>query len=230
MKAVITGATKGIGRAIAEKLASNGFDLAICARTLSDLEQLKADLEASYKVQVLIQVVDMSNKQAVKTFAQTITKAWGHVDILVNNAGVFIPCELSKEENEEAFEMMMQTNLFSCYYMTQQLLPAMIEQKSGHVFNMCSIASIMPYGSYAVSKHAMLGFSKVLREEVKEHNIRVTALLPGATYTASWEGTDLPKSRFMKAEDIAAALWSAYELSEHTVVEEMLLRPVLGDI
>ena len=106
----------------------------------------------------------------------------------------------------------------------------MVEQKSGHVFNICSIASIMPYGAYAVSKHAMLGFSKVLREEVKEKGVRVTAILPGATYTASWEGSDLPVERFIKAEDIAQSLFDIYKLSEHTVVEEIILRPQLGDI
>lgn len=230
MKAIITGATKGIGKATAILLAQNGFDVAICARTQSDLDALKSEIEQNYKVQVIAEAVDMSQKAAVKGFITTIKEAWSTIDILVNNAGVFIPCDLADESNEQAFETMMDLNLYSTYYMTQGVLPMMITEKKGHIFNMCSIASIMPYGAYAVSKHAMLGFSKVLRDEVKDKGIRVTAIMPGATYTASWDGTDLPQERFMKAEDIAQSLWDIYNLSERTVVEEIILRPQLGDI
>jgi short-subunit dehydrogenase len=98
---------------------------------------------------------------------------------------------------------------------------------------MCSIASIKAYpngGSYAISKFALLGFSKVLREELKEFNIRVTAVLPGATRTASWDGVDLPEDRFMRAEDVAETVFSAYSISERSVVEEIIIRPQLGDI
>ena len=98
---------------------------------------------------------------------------------------------------------------------------------------MCSIASIKAYpngGSYAISKFALLGFSKVLREELKEFGIRVTAILPGATRTASWDGVELPDDRFMKVEDVADTIFSAYSLSSRSVVEEILIRPQLGDI
>lgn len=230
MNAIITGATKGIGKAVAELLAKNGFNIAICARTQADLDSLKETIEVTHKVQVIAQAVDMSKKEAVKGFVANIKETWSKVDVLVNNAGVFIPCELAKAENEDAFEMMMDLNLYSTYYMTQGILPSMLSQKKGHIFNICSIASIMPYGAYAVSKHAMLGFSKVLRDEVKDKGIRVTAILPGATYTASWKGTDLPQERFMKAEDIAQSLLDIYHLSDRTVVEEIILRPQLGDI
>ena len=216
MNAIITGATKGIGRAIVELLAKNGWNVAFCARTKKDVDSFKKDLKEKYKVAVIAQVVDMSKKDAVKAFAKAILKEWTTVDILVNNAGVFIPCALANPENEEAFEQMMDVNLYSTYYMTQVILPAMLEQKKGHIFNICSIASFMPYGAYAVSKHAMLGFSKVLREEVKDKGIRVTAIMPGATLTASWSNTTLPEERFMKSEDIAQSLWDIYNLSDRT--------------
>jgi hypothetical protein len=98
---------------------------------------------------------------------------------------------------------------------------------------MCSIASIKAYpngGSYAISKFALLGLSKVLREELKPFGIKVTAILPGATKTASWDGVDLPDDRFMMAEDIAETVFAAYSLSSRSVVEEILIRPQLGDI
>ncbi len=230
MNAIVTGATKGIGRAIVERLAQEGFNVAFCARTTADVDAFKQELEGKYQGSFLAKAVDMSDKKAVKQFAQAIKAAWSSVDILVNNAGVFIPCPLTEDDTEEAFETMMNLNLYSTYYLTQGILPLMLAQQRGHIFNMCSIASIMPYGAYAVSKHAMLGFSRVLREEVKDKGVRVTAIMPGATYTASWEGTDLPQERFMKAEDIAQSLWDIYKLSQQTVVEEIILRPQLGDI
>jgi short-subunit dehydrogenase len=98
---------------------------------------------------------------------------------------------------------------------------------------MCSIASIKAYpngGSYAISKFALLGFSKCLREELKSFNIRVTAIMPGATLTASWEGVDLPEERFMRVEDVADTIYGAYSLSGRSVVEEIIIRPQLGDL
>jgi short-subunit dehydrogenase len=230
MNAIVTGATKGIGRAIVELLAKQGCNVAFCARTAADVEAFEKELSQQHQGEFLAKAVDMSNKKEVKAFAAHIKKQWNSVDILVNNAGVFIPCPLTEEDTEEAFETMMNLNLYSTYYLTQSILPLMLAQQKGHVFNMCSIASIMPYGAYAVSKHALLGFSRVLREEVKDKGIRVTAIMPGATYTASWDGTDLPKERFMKSEDIAQSLWDIYQLSQQTVVEEIILRPQLGDI
>jgi short-subunit dehydrogenase len=109
----------------------------------------------------------------------------------------------------------------------------MIARKSGHIFNMCSIASIKAYangGSYAITKFALLGFSKCLREELKPVGIRVTSILPGATRTASWEGVDLPDERFMRVEDVAETVYGAYSLSQRSVVEEIIIRPQLGDI
>lgn len=230
MNAVVTGATKGIGRAIVELFAQQGYNVAFCARTATDVEAFQQTLQTQYKGEFLGVVVDMGDKQAVKDFGVLVKEKWTTVDVLVNNAGVFIPCPLTDSSTEDAFETMMDLNLYSAYYMTQSLLPLMLTQQKGHIFNMCSIASIMPYGAYAVSKHALLGFSRVLREEVKDKGIRVTAIMPGATYTASWDGTELPQERFMKAEDIAQSLWDIYQLSQQTVVEEIILRPQLGDI
>jgi len=231
MNVIISGASKGIGRALAEFFAAKGANLAICSRSAKDIEKFCSELAEKYQNQQFIAVAaDMSKKDSIANFAAVIRKCWSTVDVLINNAGVFIPCPLADPKTVDAFEQMMDTNLYSAYYLTQETLPLMLPQKSGHIFNICSIASIMPYGAYAVSKHAMLGFSRVLREEMKDKGIRVTAILPGATYTASWEGSQLPEDRFMKSEDIAEAVWSCYNLSAYTVVEEMILRPQLGDI
>ena len=230
---VVSGGTKGIGRAIIERFMAHGYDAVTCSRNKEELSALKLDLESSYGSSRLhIFEADLSEKTQVLSFADRI-KALGHpVDILVNNTGVFIPGEVHQEE-EGALEKMIETNLYSAYHLTRALLPEMKARKSGHIFNMCSIASIIAYangGSYSISKFAMYGMSKVLREELKPHGIRVTAVLPGATYTASWEGVGVPEERLMKSEDVAEAVHSASKMSLASVVEEIVIRPQLGDL
>ncbi len=230
--AVITSGTKGIGRATVEKFFNEGYDVATCARNQTDLEQLKSSLESQGQNKVHIRSTDMSKKNEVLAFAQMVLDLNQPLDVLVNNTGIFIPGSVHNEE-EGALESMIETNLYSAYYLTRKLIGGMIDTKSGHVFTMGSIAGIDSYangGSYSISKFALRGFTKALREEMKEHGVRVTSVLAGATYTASWEGVELPEERFMKATDIADAIYGAHALSTQTVVEEILVRPQLGDI
>lgn len=229
---LVTGGTKGIGRAIIERFAKEGFDIFTCARNEQDLIALKDDLEEKYKgIQVLALPADLSKKEYVLSFSAKV-KAVGLPDVLVNNTGIFLPGSIHNEP-EGNFEFMMHTNLFSAYYLTRAFVNEMMERKSGHIFSMGSIAGLTAYphgGTYAVTKWAMLGMTKCLREELKPHQVKVTSILAGATYTASWEGVDLPIERFMRAEDVAESVWGAYNLSPQTVVEELIIRPQLGDI
>jgi len=229
---VVTGGSKGIGKAILEKFAREGFDVVTCARKLEGLNRIKAELESKYGIQAHIHSADMTDKKQVYAFTDFVNGLGRPVDVLVNNAGHFIPGRVT-EEPDGALQSMIDSNVYSAYYTTRGLVKSMQERKEGHIFNMCSIASITAYpngGSYAISKFALLGFSKVLREELKTYNIRVTAILPGATLTTSWEGVDLPEDRFMKTEDVADTVYAAYALSGRSVVEEILIRPQLGDI
>jgi short-subunit dehydrogenase len=229
---VVTGGSKGIGRAIIERFARAGFDVATCSRKQSDLNELKENIERVYKVTAFTFVADVTDKKQVQGFTDYVNALNRPVDVLVNNAGYFEPGQIT-EEPDGLLERMIHSNLYSSYNVTRGLIGDMKSRKSGHVFTICSIASIKAYpngGSYAISKFALLGFTKVLREELKESGIRVTAVLPGATKTSSWDETDLPDSRFMKPEDVAESVYGAYSLSSHTVVEELLLRPQLGDI
>ena len=228
----VTGGTKGIGRAIIERFAKAGFDIVTCARKEVDLTQLKNVIEGSFGVKVYSFKADMAIKEEVSLFADFVKSIQQPLDVLVNNAGYFIPGSVL-DEADGALESMINSNVFSAYYMSRALVPDMKARRHGHIFNMCSIASIKAYpngGSYAISKFALLGFSKVLREELKEFGVRVTAILPGATRTASWDGVDLPDDRFMKAEDVADTVFAAYALSDRSVVEEIIIRPQLGDI
>lgn len=229
---LVTGGTKGIGRAIMERFAREGYDVYTCARNAADLASMQQEFSEKYPtLRLFTMQADLSNMEEVKTFAKAV-KSEVIPDILVNNTGVFLPGSIYNEP-EGNLELMMQTNLFSAYHLTRAFANEMIARKSGHVFSIGSIAGITAYangGSYAISKWAMLGFTKCLRQELKEFNIRVTSILPGATFTASWEGVELPVERFMKAEDVAEAVWGAYNLSAFSVVEEMIIRPQLGDL
>jgi NADP-dependent 3-hydroxy acid dehydrogenase YdfG len=229
---LVTGGTKGIGRAICLRFAKEGFDIITCARNADDLQTLEKELQAiNSDVRVLTVQADLSKKKEVMNLAQKANE-FSKIDVLVNNTGVFLPGAIH-EEPEGNFELMMETNLYSAYYLVRAILPQMMESKSGHVFSMGSIAGTTAYpngGSYAISKWAMLGMTKCLREEMKPFGIKVTSILPGATFTASWEGVDLPIERFMKAEDVADTVWAAYNLSPASVVEEITIRPQLGDI
>jgi len=227
---VVTGGTKGIGRAVIEKFIDQGFDIATCARKLADLDTLKKSL--AEKGSVYTFQADVSDRNQVNLFCDFVLGLNRSVDVLVNNAGYFIPGEISTEP-EGNLEDMMKANVYSAYHTTRGLVGAMKKNRSGHIFNICSIASIKAYangGSYAITKFALLGMSKCLREELKEHNIRVTSVMPGATKTASWDGVDLPDDRFMKVEDVADLIYASYAISGRSVVEEVIIRPQLGDI
>jgi short-subunit dehydrogenase len=230
---VVTGGTKGIGRAVIEKFSSAGFDVATCARNDNELEQLQIDLtERDSQIKVFYRRVDMAVKAQVQQFTADVLMLNRPVDVLVNNAGYFIPGEITTEL-DGTLESMIEANLYSAYNTTRGLAETMKKSRNAHIFNICSIASIKAYangGSYAISKFAMLGFSKCLREELKDFGIRVTAVMPGATKTRSWDGVDLPDDRFMKVEDIAETIFAAYSLSKQSVVEEIIIRPQLGDI
>lgn len=219
---VVTGGSKGIGRAIASRFVAEGFDAVVCARSVEHVEGQG----------LLPFAADLSTRDGVNSLLQYIHSLQRPVDVLVNNTGVFQPGQIHNEA-EGTFEQLINTNVASAYHLTRGLVGDMIARRQGHIFMMCSTASITAYtngGSYCISKFALLGMSRVLREELKTYGVKVTAILPGATLTASWEGTELPEDRFLKADDVADSAWAAYALSKSAVIEEILIRPQLGDI
>lgn len=230
---IVSGGTKGIGRAIIEKFASQGFDIVTCARNQKNLEELAKVLSNKYSgIKILTFTADLSKTEETKKFVDFVQSSTTSIDVLVNNTGTFVPGEIHNEE-DGALEHMINTNLYSAYHLSRGIVPTMKERKSGDIFNICSVAGLKAYsngGSYSISKFAMHGMSLGLREELKPHGIRVTTVHPGATYTASWEGVDLPEDRFIQASDVAESIWSAHRLSRSTVIEELVIRPQLGDI
>lgn len=232
MNIIITGASKGIGKAIAVKFASYGYNLFLCARNLEQLNKTALEIQEIFpSVKIKVKAADLSEKEQAEQFADWCLHH-GIPDILVNNAGVYLPGN-TIDEPTGSLESMINTNLYSAYYVSRKLVPAMIKNGSGHIFNICSIASLHAYqggGGYSISKYALHGFSQNLRHELKAHGIKVTSVFPGAVLTDSWGNFDNSSGRIMEAADIADMVLAASKLSPQAVVEDIVIRPQLGDL
>lgn len=227
--AIITGATKGIGRAIALKFLQEGYHIGICARNQDDLEQFKTVFEPEFPQQKIIAVqADLEQKDDVEQFGDSMLQAFTDIDVLVNNAGVFLPGTVL-EESFQQLERQINTNLYSAYMLSQVIGNKMRAQASGHIINICSLASLQAYAggsSYSISKYAMLGMSDNFRAALKPYKVKVTAVCPGPTMSASWEGSGVPEEKLMPAEDIAAMVFSCAETSFNTCVERIVINPL----
>lgn len=233
MNVVITGASKGFGKSIAEIFAANGHNIYMCSRTESTLYKTLEELMNRFPdVTIRAKPFDISKKEDAQAFGKWVLGLNISIDVLVNNAGSFEPGSVYNEP-DNTLENMMAVNLYSAYHLTRTLLPKMMEQKSGHIFNMCSIASLKAYpngGAYSISKFALAGFSKNLREEMKSYGIKVSAVYPGAAYTDSWAGSGVDPKRIMESADIAKMVYAASLLSPQACVEDIVIRPQLGDL
>ncbi len=237
MNVVVTGASRGIGKAVAAVFAENGHNLILTSRSDVALTKSADELRARYpSVRIKAKPFDLSIRERAQQFGSWCLQQ-AIPDILVNNAGLFEPGSTFMEP-EGVLENQIATNLYSAYHLTRKLVPKMIESTrldgvSRHIFNMCSVASLDAYpngGAYSISKFALYGFTRNLREEMKEYGIKVTAVIAGAVMTDSWKGYDNSTRRLMEAEDIAQLIYSASRLSPQACVEEILVRPILGDL
>ena len=233
MNIIITGASRGFGKAIAEIFAANGHNLYLSSRNAVGLYKAMEELTTRFpEVSIKAKPFDLSQKEQVKSFAHWLLEMHVSIDILVNNAGSFEPGSVYNEP-EGTMESMMAVNFFSAYHLTRALIPAMMARQSGHVFNMCSIASFQAYnngGAYSISKFALAGFSKNLREEMKPHGIKVTAVHPGAVLSDSWGNYDNSAKRIMEAAKKEKMIFAASQLSIQACVEDIVIRPQLGDL
>lgn len=230
---VISGATRGIGKAVLLHFAAQGYNAFFCARSEQDIIALNQELVKKYPQQKFIgNVVDCSSKSQIETWTDSLKSKAKSIDVLVNNAGIFRPGNII-DEADGTLESQIDANLYSAYHLTRAILPQMLEQAQGHIFNMCSIAGSKAYpggGSYSISKYALLGFNENLRYELRDKNIKVTAIVPGAVYTDSWAASGVDPKRIMEAEDIAKMVWQCTKLSPQAVPEQIVLRPQLGDL
>jgi NAD(P)-dependent dehydrogenase (short-subunit alcohol dehydrogenase family) len=230
---LITGASQGIGAAIAGAYAAGlpGVRLALVAR---NEKNLRATARECLKLGAEVELFpcDVTKEKPVAAMARAVTKHFGPVDVLINNAGAFTMAPFVKT-TVEAFDGMIATNLRSAFLVTHAFLPAMMKRRRGDVFFMSSIAGLGAYpnaAAYCAAKFGVTGLAKVLRAETRDAGIRVCCVHPGATWSPSWSKSGVKPQRIMPAEDIAQAILDVHRLSRRTVVEEIVLRPQLGDL
>ena len=214
---LITGASQGIGEAIAQVFAEEvrGVQLALVAR---NEKKLKTVARACAK--------------RAGGGAAAVTERFGAVDVLINNAGAFAMAPFLETSVAE-FDRMVATNLRSAFLVTRALVPAMVKRKRGDVFFMSSIAGLEAYpqsAAYCAAKFGVTGLAKVVRAETKAVGVRVCCVHPGATWSPSWSASGVAPERLMPAAEVARAVLEVYRLTRTTVVEEIVLRPQLGDL
>ncbi|MFD1992446.1 3-ketoacyl-ACP reductase [Paenibacillus nicotianae] len=222
--AIITGAGKGIGKAIAEALAKEGVQLGLLARTASDLEQLKAELTSTYDIQVFTATADIGNSEEARQAVASLAASLGRVDILINNAGIGSFGKMVDMDPAE-WEQILRVNLMGTYYVTHELLPGMIAQESGDIINIASTAGERGFATgsaYCASKFAVLGMTESLMQEVRKFNIRVTALTPSTVNTPLAVNAGLPigdEDRMMQPEDLAELVVAALKLPSRVLLK-----------
>lgn len=230
---LITGASQGIGAAIAKTFAQEvpGVRLALVARNVKNLAAVaKACAKAGATAEIF--ECDVANAASVDLMAAEVRKSLGTPDVLINNAGAFTMAPFV-DTSLAQFDDMLAVNLRSAFLVTQAFLPAMLKRKLGDIFFMSSIAGLGAYphaAAYCAAKFGVTGLAAVLRAETKDQGIRVCCVHPGATWSPSWAKSGVKPERIMPAEDIAQAILNVHRLGRRTVVEEIVLRPQLGDV
>ncbi|RME70709.1 MAG: SDR family oxidoreductase [Verrucomicrobia bacterium] len=231
---VITGASQGIGAAIARAFSQEvpGSRLALLARNERKLRRVAGACREAGADRAEAYACDVTDASAVAATAEAVLAAVGVPDVLVNNAGWFLPGAFL-DMSIETFDALIAANLRSVFIVSKAFVPAMAARGRGHVFNMSSIAGLDPYpmgSGYCAAKYGVTGLSAVMREELREKGVQVTTVFPGATFTPSWKGSGVPASRMMPAAGVARAIVDAWRLGPKTVVEDLVLRPPRGDV
>ena len=239
--AIITGASSGIGYATALALSNAGAKVAIGARRTDRLSDLETKIRENGN-DVFSHKLDVTKKDECNSFVDEVLQKWGTVDILVNNAGL-MPLSFFKNLKIDEWEQMIDVNLKGVLYCTAAVVPKMLEQKSGHIVNISSVAGriVFPAGSvYCATKHAITALTEGLRQELSvRKNIRVTCIEPGVVATEltntitdeSLQGfvENVKKMESLQSEDIANAILYAVESPKHVNVNEVLIRPTTQD-
>jgi NAD(P)-dependent dehydrogenase (short-subunit alcohol dehydrogenase family) len=230
--ALITGATRGIGRAIARSLADEGCDLAVTGRNSAALEGLNRELSAG-NIRVLAHPCDVRDPKAVDALISDVQRQFQSLDIVVNNAGISHAMATADKLAVEVWNDVIATNLTGMFLVTRAALPLMPD--GGAIVNNLSVAAKEVFAgeaAYCASKHGALGFTNTLREELRPRRIRVVALMPGATDTEIWNQfwPDAPRQKMLSPETVAQAVVNALLLPSDATAEELIVKPTTGKL
>jgi len=224
--AVVTGASRGIGLAIARRLGQMGARVSLCARNAANLERAASGLRAA-GIQVLALRTDVTRGDEVASLVSETQRAFGPVDILVNNAGIgiFGPFQ---EQTEADWNAIMDTNLKSVFLVSRAVAPGMIRRKTGHIINIGSLAGKSAFANgavYCASKWGLLGLTGCMAEELRAHGIRVSAICPGSVATEFSPHAGKDPARMLQPEDVAHAVAALVTQAPGSFISEVLMRP-----
>jgi 3-hydroxy acid dehydrogenase / malonic semialdehyde reductase len=233
---LVTGATSGFGKAIAEKFAANGFHVIITGRRAERLQQLALELKAAHNVKVLPLVFDVQKREEVSIAINSLNGEWRSVNILVNNAGLALGRDYFDEASLDDWETMIDTNVKGLLYVSKAVLPLMISTGNGHIINIGSTAGKEVYEKgnvYCASKHAVDAISKAMRTDLLRHAIKVTAIHPGAAETefssVRFKGDDATAAKVyegykaLEARDVADITFYCATLPAHVCINDLVV-------
>ncbi len=227
----ITGSGQGIGKAIAMNLAKNGARVVMTSRSLEKLAETAKEIQDAGG-EVLALPGDVRDVAQIESIVNQVESEWGGIDVLINNAGVGIFKKITKLE-ESDWNDMMDANAKSAFLCSRAVLPGMMDRQRGHIVNIVSVAARKAFpnnAGYSASKYAMLGFTDVLRLEARDHGIKVTAVLPGATDTPLWGDANIDHSKMMQPKAVAESIVGLLGNTSNAMIEELVIRPQGGDL
>ncbi|TYP95368.1 Short-chain dehydrogenase [Fodinibius salinus] len=228
---IITGASRGIGRRIAQAFArETDYALVLVARTKSDLKDTKTLCGNIGDNEITILPLDASDPKSTKSI--TLPDEFPTPKIIINNAGSYLLKTLEKTSHQE-FNEQIQANLFSAVNMTNCFLDDLKQKSHSFIINICSVGAtegLKDSGAYSASKHALLGYTRSLRQELMETKVGVTAINLGQTQSTSWEGSLIDRDLLIDPDDVAKIILNLILLSPRTVVEEILVKPQHGRV
>ena len=236
--ALITGATSGIGRAVADIFAENKYNLIVTGRRSERLQELKAALERQHGISVLALCFDVRDNDEVVRNIESLPVEWRNIDVLVNNAGLAVGLNHIQDGVLDDWERMIDTNIKGLLYVTRAVSPLMVARNSGHIVNICSVAGKEVYENgnvYCATKHAVDALSKAMRIDMLGHNIKVTNVCPGAVETefsiVRFKGDTQRAAGTYKGiepltgRDIAECIYFAVSLPQHVCINDMMIMP-----
>lgn len=229
----VTGASTGIGREVAIEFSKAGHIVVVTARRKSRLVNLVSEIKFAGREATAF-VCNVSSERSVQLTAKRIREKYGKIDCLVNNAGVTIFKSFLETKVYE-YDYVLDINLRGSFLCIKSVLPHMIKQKKGHIINMLSVSANTPFDDssiYAASKAGLLAMSNCIRSEVRKYNIKISNILPGAVETPMWDSKTRQKykSRMMSATDIAKIVLTMFEQPKKVLIEDIIVRPIKGDI